>query len=90
MEQLNIKIKFDDLLCPNCGRKLYMHSIYRTAAFILKTRKGFKNNPLGTKIYLHSDKCRCGQQYKVYFDCHNYNGNVTMIKNNIQRIGDGY
>lgn len=86
MTKFNIKVKKDDLYCPNCGKLLWIANLYHNTIFLLNSRGGVINNPHGTIIFLHTEKCKCGSRYKVFFDCHCWNNKITLVKNSIERL----
>ena len=75
----------NDLRCPQCNSRLYIKQPHHNIVFLLRGRKNFFNNPKGTQIYLHTAKCKCGEEYLIYFDCHCWNNHVTAVKNRIVR-----
>ena len=72
------KIKFNDLICPKCGEKIYIHKVWDKLAEQYETT----DNPNGyTSIIMTS--CKCGKRLKVIFDCHETHGHITTVVNKI-------
>ena len=69
----NFKIKFSDFNCEKCSNRLYVKDIYRK----LQEQYEPDSDESGYLAILISE-CQCGQKYKIYCECHEMNGVVTV------------
>lgn len=79
---IKFKMKFNDLVCKKCGDGLYVKNLYE------KLREQYESN-VGESGYITilMAKCKCGAAHKIIFNCHEYNGQVTVCANKIIQTG---
>lgn len=75
------KIKFNDFICPDCGNKLYIPDIIR------QLRRQYEvNTDAGGYLSLIIATCECGNRYKIYCNCHDWNGEVAVCADKIKKL----
>lgn len=77
----HFKIKYDDFICPNCGTKLYIPNIIKQ----LRKQHEVETDAYGYTSFILSD-CECGNRYKFYCDCHEWNDRITVCVNKIKKL----
>ena len=72
------KVKYDNLVCPECGENIYVHKI------IDRLKEQYEPNA-GADGYtsILMCKCGCGEKLKVVFDCHEWKDRVVVVVNRI-------
>ena len=75
------RIKFNDFLCPDCGQKLYIPDIKK----ILHSQYEPNTDENGY-LTIITAKCECGNRYKIYCDCHEYDDKITVCVKKIVKL----
>lgn len=76
-------IKFNDFICPDCGQKLYIPDIVKALRIQYEP-----NMDANGYLSLINVKCECGNRYKLYLECHEYNDSVTVVIKKIARLAN--
>lgn len=72
MKKFNIK--FDDFCCSECSERLFVPDIYKS----LKEQYEPNTDANGYLSILITEKCDCGNKYKIYCECHEYANEITV------------
>lgn len=72
------KVKYDNLICPVCGEKIYIHKIWDKLKEQYEPNTGADGYPS-----ILMSNCTCGKRLKIVFDCHEGFGHSTAVVNRI-------